>query len=367
MPEYTKRSPQRLVQRFYSERYLLLTLLSFAVSVSLTRLFLQITGFPQLGGGTFHFAHVLWGGLIWFIGSLFPLIFANHRALDISAVLTGVGAGLFIDEVGKFITQSNDYFYPAAAPIIYSFFLITLFIFSLTRKRRNLGLRERLYQVLEKFEEVLESDLSEQERDLMITELSGSFQEDDSSELRRLAMAFKRIIADKKRRLVIQRPDFFDKTDQWWIKTRAKAFPENKKPIWLFSVWMIFGLISILHPIASFFATKSGLALPGFWNELIKVHVNPIDGISLIERLRLIGEAFIGGLLFFSAGAGFFGAQKLGATVAYISLLVLIVLVNLLVFFFDQFSAIFFTIIQFAVLFLTRQYRLLMNNWIFTK
>ena len=138
MPEKIKRSPRRLVRRYFSERYLLLTLLCFAVSVSFTRLFLEITGYPQLGGSKLHFAHVLWGGLIWFAGSLFPLIFANHRALDFSAVLTGIGVGLFIDEVGKFITQTNDYFYPAAAPIIYSFFLITLFIFSLIRKQGKL-------------------------------------------------------------------------------------------------------------------------------------------------------------------------------------------------------------------------------------
>ncbi|MDP2966227.1 MAG: hypothetical protein Q8N39_09370 [Pelolinea sp.] len=59
MPEKIKRSPRRLVRRYYSERYLLLTLLSFALSVSLTRLFLEIMGYPQLGGSELHFAHVL--------------------------------------------------------------------------------------------------------------------------------------------------------------------------------------------------------------------------------------------------------------------------------------------------------------------
>jgi len=40
----------------------------------------------------------------------------------------------------------------------------------------------------------------------------------------------------------------------------------------------------------------------------------------------------------------------------------LIILVNLLVFFFDQFSAIIITIFQFSVFFLTRQYRLYLND-----
>ena len=43
--------------------YLLLTLLSFALSVSLTRLFLALTGYPQLGNSVLHISHVLLGWL----------------------------------------------------------------------------------------------------------------------------------------------------------------------------------------------------------------------------------------------------------------------------------------------------------------
>jgi hypothetical protein len=357
-----KRSPRRLVRRFYSERYLLLTLLSFVISVSLTRLFLEITGYPQLGGSELHFAHVVWGGLIWFAGSLFQLIFANHRALDISAVLTGIGAGFFIDEVGKFITQTNDYFYPAAAPIIYSFFLVTLFIFSIIRKKRNISPRELLYNTLEQFEEVLEGDLSEIERDRMIEELSAISKQKDTTDLQRLAKYFQNILEDKDQKITVHQPDLFDKVDAWWLGFKSKLFIEKKKPVWLFSIWLFIGLISILHPTVSLFAARFEFTLPGFWNEFIKINLNPAQGIGSIERLRLAGEAVIGVFLVFSAGAGFLGSRKMGANVAYVSMLLLIVLVNLLVFFFDQFSAIIFTIIQFVVFFLTRQYRLLLNK-----
>jgi hypothetical protein len=43
-----------------------------------------------------------------------------------AALLSGVGLGLFIDEVGKFITSNNNYFFPLAAPIIYLAFLLTV-------------------------------------------------------------------------------------------------------------------------------------------------------------------------------------------------------------------------------------------------
>jgi hypothetical protein len=71
-------------------------------------------------------AHVLWGGLLLFVAVALPLSFVNRYALWVSSVLGRIGVGLFIDEVGKFITQGNDYFFPLAFPIIY--FLTSCFL-----------------------------------------------------------------------------------------------------------------------------------------------------------------------------------------------------------------------------------------------
>ena len=89
------------VKRQGADNYLLVILLSFAASVSLTRLFLELTGYPQLGGGGLHIAHVLWGGLLLFIAALLPLLLVNRWVYVVSALLTGSGVGLFIDEVGN--------------------------------------------------------------------------------------------------------------------------------------------------------------------------------------------------------------------------------------------------------------------------
>ncbi len=127
MSTQPSRAIRRPVRRIEADDDILLMLLSFATSVVITRVFLQLTGFPKIGGDSgLHIAHLLWGGLLLFIATLLPMIYANQWVYPFMAILAGAGVGLFIDEVGKFITATNDYFYPAAAPLIYGFFLITV-------------------------------------------------------------------------------------------------------------------------------------------------------------------------------------------------------------------------------------------------
>ena len=118
-----------------ADRRLLLVVASFGVSVVVTRAFLGATGYPRIGSGEFHIAHVLVGGALLFAGGLIALISADHRAGDGAAILIGAGVGLFIDEVGKFITSNNDYFFPIAAPIIYAVFMFSVVLLLIVRER----------------------------------------------------------------------------------------------------------------------------------------------------------------------------------------------------------------------------------------
>ena len=118
-----------------ADRYLLIAIVSFAISVVGIRWWLQITGYPQIGGGELHIAHMLWGGLLLVVAGLLPQVVVGTWVKEASAVALGAGTGLFIDEVGKFITTSNDYFYPAAAPLIYGVLLTFVLAFILLRRR----------------------------------------------------------------------------------------------------------------------------------------------------------------------------------------------------------------------------------------
>ena len=193
MPEWSF-NYRRPVRRAGAQEYVLLSLISFGGSVIFTRLFLELTGYPQLGGGDLHIAHVLWGGLILFAAAILPLVLANRWALHLSAILSGLGVGLFIDELGKFITTTNDYFYPPAAPIIYAFFLLTVLLYLRVRKPSNRKTRDELYRVLENMTEVLDHDLEPAERIALDKQLNWIAAQKSQPNLVRLAQALREFI-----------------------------------------------------------------------------------------------------------------------------------------------------------------------------
>lgn len=123
--------------------YLQLLTVTGITTVLVTRLYLEITGYPQLGGGSLHIAHVLWGGLFMLAGLVAALLFVGRGARTWSALLGGVGVGLFIDEIGKFVTSTNDYFYRPAAGIIYAVFALLVVASSLINRDRLTDVPER--------------------------------------------------------------------------------------------------------------------------------------------------------------------------------------------------------------------------------
>jgi hypothetical protein len=107
-----------LLERFF---------VSAVVAVLLIRAWLGLTGYPQIGGDGLHIAHMLFGGIGMLIALLASLTFLGRRTRVFVAIVGGAGFGAFIDELGKFITSDNNYFYQPAVALIYVVFVL-LFI-----------------------------------------------------------------------------------------------------------------------------------------------------------------------------------------------------------------------------------------------
>jgi hypothetical protein len=155
---------RRLVRDLHSGAQLDLFLVSAVASVLVIRFYLRVTGYPQVGGETLHIAHVLWGGLLMLGAFILLLAFLGRASRRWAALLGGVGFGAFIDEVGKFVTRDNDYFYRPAVAMIYVV-LVLAYVAVRFIRRRALSEEEYLINALHELEEAALHDMQREERE----------------------------------------------------------------------------------------------------------------------------------------------------------------------------------------------------------
>jgi hypothetical protein len=138
---------------------------SSVATILLVRAILAATGWPQLGGGKIHFAHLLWGG----VGMLLAFILfmaMQGRLWDFLATLSaGIGFGLFLDELGKFITSDNDYFFQPAVAIMYVLFVVLFFLFRWLGRVDRMGPETALVNSFDFAKEAVMRSMNAGERD----------------------------------------------------------------------------------------------------------------------------------------------------------------------------------------------------------
>lgn len=152
-------------------RLVTLMAIGFGMTVVITRLYLMASGYPKIGGSTYHIAHALFGGLLLVISCVLQLMSSGRTAIVWAAILAGVGLGLFIDEVGKFITADNDYFFPLAAPIIYLAFLIIVAAARYAASRRLRSADLMLGALTEEVGDMVSARMTRRRRETLLAEL----------------------------------------------------------------------------------------------------------------------------------------------------------------------------------------------------
>jgi hypothetical protein len=120
-------------------------IISAVSSILIIRVFLKIMGYPQLGGGELHIAHMLWGGLLMVLALFLLFNFIDKTVRSVSSLVGGIGFGMFIDEIGKFVTADNDYFFEPAIALIYVIFVAIFLLYKLINS--HLKYSEKTYVV----------------------------------------------------------------------------------------------------------------------------------------------------------------------------------------------------------------------------
>ena len=127
------------------------------------RVFLVITGYPQLGNGTLHISHAIWGAAMMAIAIVISISFLGPFTRSVAAFLGGAGFGWFIDELGKFITRDVNYFFEPTFALIYITF-IGMYLAFRSLERRNYSPEEGMLNALEALKSAALGQLDEPSR-----------------------------------------------------------------------------------------------------------------------------------------------------------------------------------------------------------
>jgi len=343
------------VKRPSAEAYILLSLASFGLTVAATRIFLQLAGYPQVGNSILHIAHAIWGGLLLFVAVLVTLILANRWAFTVSALLSGVGVGLFIDEVGKFITQKNDYFFPPAAPLIYTTFLLLVLLFLLVRRSRRVSPRASMYRALLDLRDVLDNDLDPRERDRLLVELENG-RAASEPHIVLLAEQLSTYLRDDSLPLSAYRPGLWKRADQRLRAIGARLGRQNHRRL----IMALIALIGALTLLVAALLVAAWL-MPDRADEILSSLLLAATELTTQRPIWLVvrlGLQLLVGLLYLLAFVQLVrGREESGVNMAIFAALLSFTALNLLNFYLNQFSALTAFFFNFALFLLLLAYR----------
>jgi hypothetical protein len=348
------------VRRKEARNYVLLILISMAMGVGVTRLFLELTGYPQVAGGELHIAHLLWGGVLIFLAALMTLILYNRWAYSIAAILTGLGIGLFLDEIGKFITRTNDYFYRPAAPIIYVIFLLTLWLYLRLRQPAPQEPRAVMYRVLEDLSEVLDGDLDTDERADLLARLAFVQEAAQDADLARLSSILREFLASDELHAVVPPETWSVRLERWARSFAARYLPSSVVRLLLAGLLLVLACAAFVNvgwQVLEAF-DPSGWAAPAGLNPLYEVAANGVSaGRDPLLAAWIIMEGIAGVLLLVAACLLAFGRAYSATRLSWGTLLFYLVVVDVFAFYHMQFLAIILVGVQFLALWGVRHYR----------
>ncbi len=261
-------------------------LVSAVVVIITIRLQLWATGYPALGGGNLHIAHLLWGGLFMVIAILFSISFIGRRPVLPAAIIGGVGFAFFIDEVGKFVTKDNDYFFQPTATIIYIVFLVLYFALRQVRVARGFSRSEHLHNAMELLGGGADGHLTEVDRQRALSELDLAGDHPMVPTLRAAADAAPTAVIDKQLlpvRVAAAVRGFY------FRQAARPGFPRFVSIV--FGLWTFLNVVSVI--VFLFAGLDIGKVAKGFGDDSFS-HLNFANWCTLISTMVCVGLAVNG-------------------------------------------------------------------------
>ncbi|MCQ8903459.1 MAG: hypothetical protein NQU42_05140 [Methanothrix sp.] len=282
--------PKPLIRSAEADKRLELFMVTSVATILCIRFVLHATGYPQLAIRGLHIAHVLLGGALMVLSIVILLAFIDRYSSDLAAVVGGIGFGAFIDELGKFVTMDNNYFFQPTVALIYITFVL-LYIFSQMINGEQLTHEECLLNALELVKDAVIKDLDIQERKRALELLDGCDPSDP------LVKVFKDMLAGME---CIQTPDpgiytrcregarrvYHWLVSRRWFVNAVIAFFIIQSVVTLFEA----ALLVMIKLADSFLQLRLISISMASWLELLAATVSSIlvlSGVLMIRRNRL--------------------------------------------------------------------------------
>jgi hypothetical protein len=106
------------------------------------------------------------------------LLFLSSWSRVLAALVGGAGFGAFIDELGKFVTSDNDYFFKPTPALLYVAFVVLFLATRQVRRFRSFTPEEKLVNAIELLEKLAAGGLSRSDRTRALDLLAGADQRD---------------------------------------------------------------------------------------------------------------------------------------------------------------------------------------------
>ena len=317
-------------RNFDAGNYLENFLVAAVAAVLGIRLFLKMTGYPQIGGSSLHIAHMLWGGLLMLVSIIILLSFLNRASERLASIVGGIGFGTFIDEVGKFVTRDNNYFFEPSVAIIYVTFILIFIAIRAIQIGRSYSQIEYLLNALRETQEVVLHDLDEEGKNKALYYLSKSDPSDPLTTSLKNLLSGTKLVPSVRPGLYTRIKLYF--RDLYYKITKSRAFSIT---IVIFFLGQL--LVTLAYVIVLVFFVGFG------WDKILNLRIfdhvaQRIVGLSLIQWAELFSSLLSGVFVFL--GVFYIKRSRLIAFQMFErSILVSLFLTNVFIFYQKQFGA----------------------------